>query len=272
MRRIKAILEYEGTDFYGWQRQAGAPSIQEAVESALGRLFRKPVRVTAAGRTDAGVHALGQVISFLTDSNIPLRGILRGGNSFLPETIRLVRVEDVPLSFNPRKDAILRWYRYRALNRSSSPALGRALLSHIPYKLDDRLLSEVCSLFSGVHDFAAFRSADCTARRTRLNLETFHFQRRDDLIIFDLRCRSFLQNMARILVGAAVEAARGKIPLSLLQEILATGQRDPRIPTASACGLVLMKVYYPAEIIEEIRGQNDIPGGEIQAPFDGSSA
>jgi tRNA pseudouridine38-40 synthase len=246
-RRIKAVLEYDGTDFCGWQRQTGAPTIQEAVETALAKLFQKQTRVTSAGRTDAGVHALGQVISFLTDATIPVRGILRGSNSLLPETIRIVDVQDAPLSFNPRHDAILRWYQYAVMNRTAAPAIERLHMAHVPYRLDNHLLSELCKMFVGTHDFAGFRSVDCGAKRTRLTLETFQCQRQGDIVTFDLRCRSFLQNMVRILVGGVIEATRGKIQLSLLREMLKSGHRDSRVPTAPACGLTLMRVYYPGD-------------------------
>lgn len=244
-RRIKIILEYDGTDFCGWQSQReGAPSIQDIIEAALAKLFQSQIRITAAGRTDAGVHAKGQVISFVTESKIPLHGILRGGNSLLPESVRFLKVEDAPLSFNPRRDARLRWYRHTLINRIAAPAMMRQYMAHIPYRLDFDLLDKACNLFVGVHDFAAFRSADCNAKRTRLNLETFEFQREDDILRFDLKCRSFLQNMVRILIGAVTEAARGRLSLDFLQETLESGKKDSRIPTAPACGLTLMKVYY----------------------------
>lgn len=244
-RRIRIILEYDGTDFCGWQSQRDVtPSIQDTIETALAKLFQSQTRITAAGRTDAGVHAKGQVISFITDSTIPLRGILRGGNSLLPESIRFLEVDEAPQTFNPRRDAILRWYRYTAFNRTAAPAIMRQYMAHIPYHLDFRLLEKACNLFEGIHDFAAFRSADCSAKRTRLNLEIFQFKREDDILNFDLKCRSFLQNMVRILIGAVIETARGRLSLDFLKETLESGKRDSRIPTAPACGLTLMKVYY----------------------------
>ncbi len=247
MRRIKAILEYDGTAFSGWQRQPDKHSIQEMVELALEKLFQRPVRISAAGRTDAGVHAAGQVMSFLTDSSISPRGILRGTNTFLPEAIRLIEVSEVPESFNPRRDAVLRWYRYRVMNRTTAPVLGRHFITHIPYRLDYGRLEKATSLLLGRHDFAGFRSSQCSAKRTHLTLETFDVSRARDIVIFDLQCRSFLQNMVRILVGAVIEVARGKIPISLIARTLKSGCRDPRIPTAPACGLTLMKVYYAGD-------------------------
>jgi len=246
--RIKAIVEYDGTDFCGWQRQPELVSIQERIESALEKLFQSRVRVTAAGRTDAGAHALGQVISFVNPSSIPLSNILKGSNTYLPEAIRIVDIEKVPISFNPRRDAILRWYRYCVINRSPAPVWARHFMTHIPYKIDLELLTEAIGLFEGTKNFSAFRSIDCEAERTLLTLKKFQFINRKPLLVFDLECRSFLQNMVRILVGAVTEAARGKIPLSLLREMLETGRRNNRIPTLPASGLTLMRVYYPGDI------------------------
>jgi tRNA pseudouridine38-40 synthase len=245
--RIKAIVEYDGTDFCGWQRQAGPVSIQECIESALEKLFQSKIQVTAAGRTDAGAHALGQVISFINPSAIPLYKILKGANTHLPESIRIVEIEKVPASFNPRGDTILRWYRYCVINRSPAPVWARRFVTHIPYTLDLEILREAMSLFLGTKNFAAFRSIDCEAKRTDLTLKKFQLTRRGALLMFDFECRSFLQNMVRILMGAVMEAARGKIPLSLIGEMLETGKRNPVIPTLPASGLTLMRVYYPGD-------------------------
>jgi len=245
--RIKATIEYDGTEFCGWQRQAGPVSIQESIESALEKLFQSRVQVTAAGRTDAGAHALGQVISFVNPSSIPLYKILKGANSYLPESIKIVDIEKVSDSFNPRKDAILRWYRYLVINRSPGPVWARRFVTHIPFKLDLELLRNAMSLFEGTKNFAAFRSIDCEAKRTVLTLRKFQLTVRGPLLVFDLQCRSFLQNMVRILMGAVIEAARGKIPISLLGEMLETGKRNPIIPTLPASGLTLMRVYYPGD-------------------------
>ena len=253
-RRIKGIIEYDGTDYSGWQRQPDAPSVQETLEGALEKLLRKSLRVTAAGRTDAGVHALGQVISFLTESPLPCRNILRGANSFLPPSIRLVKVEEAEENFHPRRDAVLRWYRYLILNRSAAPVWAGRFITHVPGNLEESILKEATSLFLGTHDFAGFRSTDCEARRTRLTIQWFKVSREGALIRFDVACRSFLQNMVRILVGGIIEAARGKISPDVLSEMLESGKRDPRVPTAPAKGLTLMRVYYPGDPMDDLSG------------------
>lgn len=245
--RIKAIVEYDGTDFCGFQMQKGHPTIQEAIEKSLEQLFQAHTRISTAGRTDTGVHALGQVVSFVTESPIPPHKMLKAINSRLPDSIRFVDIQEAPLSFNPRRDAILRWYRYQVFNRSTAPALGRRYFTHVPYRLNLELLEKAAGLFRGTHDFAGFRSVDCTAKRTMLTLGKFLIARIGDQLIFDLECRSFLQNMVRILIGGVIETARGRIPLELLSEILETGKRDSRIPTYPSKGLFLMKVYYPGD-------------------------
>jgi tRNA pseudouridine38-40 synthase len=246
--RIKAIAEYDGTDFCGFQMQKGLPTIQETIEISLEKIFHTPTRISPAGRTDTGVHALGQVISFVTESPIPPFKMLKAINAHLPQSIRFVDVREVPLTFNPRKDAILRWYRYQVVNRTPAPVLGKRYFTHVPYRLDFESLEGAVSLFRGLHDFTGFRSVDCTSKRTRLTLRKFQVTRDGDRLIFDLECRSFLQNMIRIVVGGAIEVARGRIPRDLLSEILETGKRDPRIPTYPPQGLILMRVYYPGDI------------------------
>jgi len=133
------------------------------------------------------------------------------------------------------------------INRSPAPVWARRFVTHIPYTLDLEILREAMSLFLGTKNFAAFRSIDCEAKRTDLTLKKFQLTRRGALLMFDFECRSFLQNMVRILMGAVMEAARGKIPLSLIGEMLETGKRNPVIPTLPASGLTLMRVYYPGD-------------------------
>lgn len=246
-RRIKAIVEYDGSDFCGWQIQPQVCTIQGEIEKALAKVLTEDVRITAAGRTDAGVHALGQVISFTTEKAIPTQGIIRGANSHLPCSVRIVNASEVPDSFHPRKDAIFRWYRYSVLNRKTRPVINRNYLTFIPVDLDFEIINEAVNMFRGEHDFSGFRSADCESRRTMLNMKYFHVFRRRNLIVMDLGCRSFLYNMVRIITGGIFEAARGKIGLSVLEEMLASGVRNPFVPTAPPTGLVLMKVYYPGE-------------------------
>ncbi len=249
-RRFRAVCEYDGSGFAGWQIQPNALTVQGCIEHALASVLREPVRVSASGRTDAGVHALGQVISFVTERDIPPDGIRKGANGFLPEGVRLTSVEPVSMEFDPRRNAVLRWYRYLVLNRPEAPSWCRGILAHFPYPLDDVLIQKTTAFFRGEHDFNGFRSADCEAERTVLTMETCEAWRRGALIIFDLRCRSFLMNMVRIIIGGILDVARGRLHPDVLSEALDTGCRNDIIPTAPARGLTLVRVYYPGDAVE----------------------
>jgi tRNA pseudouridine38-40 synthase len=245
LRNIRMTLEYDGTRYVGWQRQLNGMSVQEKVESALSRHIGETVRVSAAGRTDSRVHALGQVINFHTGSTLPPVAIMRGTLSFLPEDIAITAADEVPPSFDARKNARLRWYRYCLLNRSVAPAAGRQFLTHVRYHLDFDRMRAAAAVLAGHHDFRAFRAVTCTAKRTLLTMAepeiTFG---PDHLIIMDFRCRSFLQNMVRILAGTLVAAARGKLTNDDIREMLETGRRRNEAVTLSPRGLFLYRVIY----------------------------
>jgi tRNA pseudouridine38-40 synthase len=243
VRKLKLTLEYEGTRYGGWQRQKNAPSIQQEVETALARVIQENVRLVGAGRTDAGVHALGQVAHFVTKSKLALLQIQRGANRYLPDDIVIRSAEEVAAEFHARHSAVRRWYRYQIINRHERPVLYRNYYTFVPYRLDTRLMQAGCELLSGEHDFAAFRSQQCTARRTRLNLDV-SMNRIGDVLLLDFRCRSFLHNMVRILVGALVELGRGKISLPDISKMLERKERFLAIPTMPAQGLTLMSVDY----------------------------
>ncbi len=255
--RWALLVEYEGTGFAGWQRQTNGPSIQAAIEEALGRLTEHPVRVLGAGRTDAAVHALGQVAAFTTEKPLRADNIVRGGNAYLPPQIRLRSARQVSPAFNPRREALGRLYRYRLAQGGVPPALERAVVTWTSSAVDWARVAEALAFLQGRHDFAAFRSSQCTARRTVLTLERAEVEvipRGPDqecgvMAEFHFGCRSFLHNMVRMLVGAALEVGRKRLDLQKLETILQTGARaGVRFPTAPAHGLCLMSVRYPAQL------------------------
>jgi tRNA pseudouridine38-40 synthase len=243
VRRIKLTLEYDGTRYGGWQRQHNAPSIQQEVETALARVVQENIHLVAAGRTDAGVHALGQVAHFETNSSLSLSQIQRGTNRYLPEDIVIRRADDVPSHFHARYSAVQRWYRYHIMNGRERPVLYRNYYAFVPYRLDMQLVKDGCALLSGEHDFAGFRSQQCTARRTRLALKV-EMHHDEDILLFDFTCRSFLHNMVRILVGVLVELGRGSYSLKDISVMFDRKKRPARIPTMPPQGLVLMRVDY----------------------------
>jgi tRNA pseudouridine38-40 synthase len=261
--RWALLIEYDGTDYVGWQRQTNGISIQQRLEEALERLLGHPVRVHGAGRTDAGVHALGQVAAFTTSRDFPPETVVRGTNAHLDAAIRVRDARCVAAEFDPRRDARLRHYRYHLLRGRSAPALGRREMAWTHARMDWERAREALDRLSGCHDFAAFRSRLCTARRTVLNLEraeltTFSrgtaeplpFSRaaEEDAVVacFDFECRSFLHHMVRYLVAIAVEIGKGRVSLDQLDACLAAGDRGGfQLAPAPPEGLCLLSVAYP---------------------------
>ena len=243
--RYKTTIEYDGTEFNGWQSQPNGRTVQDVVEQALGRLLQERARLHAAGRTDAGVHALGQVAHFDTSAERTHAEILRGTNTYLPPEVVLREVEQAAATFDARRDARLRKYRFQLLNSSVRPALERHRVVHISHPLNVELMRQACAHLVGRHDFSAFRSVDCAARRTQLTLERADVRREGELLVFDFGCRSFLMNMIRIMVGALVEIGRGKVAPEIVDEIFASGDRRLAGPTLPPHGLTLMAVHYP---------------------------
>ena len=246
MRNILLTLQYSGERYCGWQRQPEGLSVQQTVEEALEAVNGGPVRLRAAGRTDAGVHAEGQAANFRTESPHPPEAFLRAGNALLPEDIAIAAATEVPLEFDARRDTRVRWYRYRVFTAPVRPVFRREQMFHCHWRLDEERGQRALALFRGPHDFAGMRSAQCSATRTLLDLECA-LTATPGRWTFDFQSRSFLHNMVRILVGATLEAARGKLAVAELEAILRSARRDSRIPTAPARGLTLMAVGYPPE-------------------------
>ncbi len=247
-RNLKVVVEYDGTNYVGWQFQKNGISIQEKLETALGRVVGHPVRVIAAGRTDAGVHARGQVANFFTNCTLPPRAIHMESLRYLPEDIAVRSVEDVPADFNARRSATMRWYKFYLLNRSLHPTTGRQFVTHVYGKLDFDEMEKACSLFEGVHDFRAFRSINCQATRTVLSFRRPRILRLpNNIVTIDYMARSFLQNMVRVMTGTLVSIGRGRISADTVTEMLETGRRPVEAVTLSPNGLFLYRVFYGDE-------------------------
>jgi tRNA pseudouridine38-40 synthase len=245
LRAFRLLVEYDGTNYSGWQRQPESPSVQQSIEEALEYITRHPVRCFGAGRTDAGVHALGQVARVLTTApNVDEEALVRGGNRYLPEDIRILSAEPCELSFDPRRDARLRWYRYSILNRLAPSALERNRLVHLPGPIDWDAVEEGMAALRGQHDFRAFRSSSCVATRTALDLTEARHVNEHPVHHFDFKCRSFLQHMVRFMSGALIEVGMGKLRVEDLRTMLSTGRRFVSFRLAPAHGLVLTRVYY----------------------------
>jgi len=245
LRRVKLTLSYDGSGYLGFQVQPGGPTIQSVTEEALSRILQEPVKVRAAGRTDAGVHALGQVVDFAVSGDRPTETVLRGGNALLPADIRILSASDVPESFNARRDAKEKEYRYFLnLCPVASPFFSRYSW-HLEKPPDLVAMREGLGHLVGEHDFSSFRGQGCTAKTTvrtiyRVGLEE------EIPALFSIRItgNGFLRHMVRNIVGTIVEVGKGKVRPERVQELFSLKKRVEAGPTAPAHGLFLWNVAY----------------------------
>lgn len=244
LRTLKLVVEYDGTGFAGWQRQAGQETVQGWLERAFHTMTGQPVLVAGAGRTDAGVHAEAQVANVEIASRIPALGFLRGLNTLLPPTIAVLEVSDVAAGFSARHDARGKIYRYRVWNHAvRSPRYARTSW-HVYDALDTHVMREAARRLLGEHDFRAFRAADCDRKNTVRVLRRFDVIRDGALISIEVEGTAFLRNMVRILAGTLVAVGRGKMTPEQVSAVLAAGDRTRAGVTAPASGLTLVRVIY----------------------------
>lgn len=248
IRRIAAGIEYLGSAYCGWQSQEHARSVQQQLQVALSSVADEPVSVFAAGRTDAGVHALGQVAHFDTTADRPSRAWLLGANSQLPEDINLTWVREVGPAFDARRSAYARTYHYLILNGPVRSALGHQRCWWMPRALDVGVMNRAASSVLGEHDFSAFRAAECQARTAVRDLQRLALRRHGEQVIVECRANAFLHHMVRNLVGSLVSIGRGDRPPEWLGVLLDGRDRRAAGITAPACGLYLSEVHYPREL------------------------
>lgn len=244
MRHIRLIVEYDGTDLCGWQRQRGQPTVQQHLEEALAKILTHEVRVTGASRTDSGVHARGQVASFRTERPISLHGIRRGASALMPGSIEVTDAAEVPADFHPRFSATGKHYRYSLLVRGPRSPLLRYRTWHHPEPVDLERMREAATHLTGEHDFAAFRATGCSAKTTTRRIESIAIAAAGPLVTIDVRGNAFLRNMVRILAGTLAEVGEGRRSPSQVAEILASRDRTLAGKTAPAAGLELVAVSY----------------------------
>ncbi|MDR7522161.1 MAG: tRNA pseudouridine(38-40) synthase TruA [Armatimonadota bacterium] len=247
MRRVALVLEYEGTSYAGWQRQPQAPTVQAAVEDALARLVQAPCRVVGSGRTDAGVHALGQVAHADLDTGLSVRQIRDGLNALLPPDVAVRAVCDVASDFHARRDARGRVYRYLILARPHPSALLRRYAHHVPDPLNLSAMASAAAALLGRHDFAAFRITGTPTATTICHVRALRITSRGPLLVVTVAADRFLRQMVRRMVGSLLLVGRGRLPADAIAPILAS--RDPQRagPAAPACGLYLVRVVYPPD-------------------------
>jgi tRNA pseudouridine38-40 synthase len=244
MPTIKLTLEYDGTLFAGWQRQLNQPTIQEAIETAVEGVTQTKVSVAGAGRTDAGVHALGQVASFRIDRDMTPYEWTRALNAHLPETITVRAVAIMPEDFHARHSAKGKLYEYRILNRSERPALDRQFCWHVYKALDDAAMNQAALSLIGSHDFSSFETQPTENENPVCNLERLVIFRSGDRLRIEAYADRFLKQMVRSIVGTLVEVGSSRRPPSSLNEILAARDRTRAGRTAPPQGLFLVQVDY----------------------------
>lgn len=243
--RIALGLEYDGTGFAGWQIQVGARTVQGQLEQALSRVADRPVGVMCAGRTDAGVHATGQVVHFETEALRDLRAWVLGTNAHLPAEVSVCWAREVRPDFHARFSATERHYRYVVANRETRPALLRGRVWWIHRALDaDRAAAAACHLV-GEHDFSSFRALACQARHPVRTIHRLEVTRHGEYLYIDVTANGFLHHMVRNLAGVLMAIARGEHPPEWAREVLEARDRTLGGVTAPAAGLYLVRVRYP---------------------------
>ncbi len=244
MRKLKLTLEYDGTGYGGWQIQANADTVQGRVEAALREVLREEIRIHGAGRTDAGVHALGQVAHFETASALPAENILKGANTHLPPDIAVLEAEEADPDFHARYSARAKIYRYRILLREVRSPLERFRALRVSPPLDPEMMRAAAKLLTGRHDFAAFAAAGSSVKETVRNLTRLEIKEEGDGLTLEFRADGFLYRMVRNLVGTLLEVGKGNLSVKEVEAILRSRDRTRAAPTAPAYGLYLVKVVY----------------------------
>jgi tRNA pseudouridine38-40 synthase len=262
MRSIKLVLAYDGTDFHGWQVQPGKPTIQGAVNDVLRRITQEKITVHGAGRTDAGVHAEGQVAHFKTLSEMGAREFQRALNALLPPAIRVVGAEEAERNFHARHQAVVKTYSYRIYRGAIVPPFLWRYVLHYPYLLDEEAMSRAARVFEGEHDFTSFSApggADAEGQEEkrspvkRIIESAFHVARNDAEtsgaqssyeLIYTVRGRSFLRYMVRKLVGTLLEVGRGRMSEQDIVALFALRDRSKSGPTVPPHGLTMKRVDY----------------------------
>lgn len=247
MRRIRIVVAYDGTEFHGWQVQPGLPTVQGWLEKVAAEIEGAPVKVHGSGRTDAGVHALGQVAAFSIRNPIPCSNLRKAMNRLLPRAIRVLEASEAAHDFHPRYHAHSKTYEYRIWREEVCPPHRRLYLCHFPYPLDEGRMMELAPLFEGEHDFSAFAAADerdeLGGSKVRRIFES-RMRREGAELVFRVRGSGFLKHMVRMMAGALVEAGKGNLGREEFQARLEPGFAGKAGPAMPASGLFLVSVEY----------------------------
>lgn len=251
MRKLRLLIEYDGTAYHGWQVQPNGVTIQELLEKSLTDITKTRTQVYGAGRTDAGVHAKGQVAHFMTESCMTPREFMKALNSCLPADIVILQVEEVDEQFHAQMSAVKKLYRYSILNRDFPSALNCRFAHYIAQPLDVEAMQEAAAVLVGRHDFTSFRGAGCSAKTSTRTITKCEVKRERDVIRIEVEGDGFLKHMVRNIAGTLIEIGKGRIQAAGMQAILDSRDRKNAGPTAPARGLCLEWIEYGEP------GQND---------------
>lgn len=244
MRTLRLTLEYDGTAYHGWQRQRGQPTVQQAVEDVLRLVTRERVSLVGAGRTDAGVHALGQVASFKTASRLTPGDFQRALNGLLPGDIVVLEASEAAPGFHARYSAKGKRYEYRILNRELPRAIGRHYAWHLPGRLSLARMRRAAAMLRGRHDFSSFQSTGSAVRSPVRHMFDCGVRREGEMVTLWFEADGFLRKMARTLVATLAEVGLGRLSIEEFAAILAARDRAQAAATAPPCGLFLVQVHY----------------------------
>jgi tRNA pseudouridine38-40 synthase len=245
MRNIKLSIEYDGTNYQGWQVQPKGLTVQGVIEEKLTLITGETIHVIGSGRTDSGVHASGQVANFKTKSQLDVHSIQRALNSLLPSDLVIQRAEEVVEGFHARKESKSKVYEYQILNRDLRSAFHHKYAWHLPQKLDLEKMREGTRMLIGEHDFSSFRSVGSPTQTAIRKVIRAEWKRsKEGLIRFEIEANGFLKQMVRAIVGTLVEVGKGKLSSEEIRKILESRDRKKAGPTAPAHGLFLKEVKY----------------------------
>lgn len=243
--RIAVGIEYNGLAYAGWQHQGHAPTVQQAVEQALSRVADQAVKVMAAGRTDAGVHALGQVAHFDTSAQRTPRAWLLGANANLSRDVALTWAQPVSDEFHARFSAQRRRYRYVILNRTARSGVLDTRMAWVYYPLDAQRMAQAAQSLLGTHDFSSYRATACQSKKPVKTVYELSVHRRDEMIVLDIEADGFLHHMVRNIVGVLLAIGRGEREIAWAKEVLDAHDRNAGGVTASPHGLYFVHAVYP---------------------------
>ena len=242
--RIVASIEYDGQSFCGWQRQPDVPNIQSLIERALSSITQSKITISAAGRTDSGVHALGQIFHFDTNVKRPISAWVKGVNSLLPESVRVIWAQEVAHDFHSRYSALEREYQYLLINNSVNSALWNAYAGWNFYTLNYELVHQACIKFVGEYDFSSFRSSECQAASPVREIYFFDVKQFGDDYIFTIRANGFLHHQIRNMMGAIILVGRELKGPNFIDLLLTQKDRSKAPPTFMPNGLYLTNIKY----------------------------